>query len=404
VALLSRTELGERIERLCAEPRGSGSPGEARAARLIEEELRGLGFAVRGERERVHGTYWWPVGLPVAAAALAPSFGRLAGTLAGAAAAASVADDTSVGARPLRQLLADRSATNVIAELGARDAERTLLLVAHIDAAHSGLVFHPGVPRAILRRLPRSLFERSNTTPPTLWGAVAGPALVALGSALGARRLRRVGRVLSAGYALAMADIGSRDVVPGANDNATGVAALLSVAHWLAEDPPAGVRVLLLFTGSEESFMEGMEAFMRRHAAELPPDRTTVICLDTVGSPRLVGLEGEGFMRIQEYPKDLLDLAGDTAGKLGVELVRGLRLHNATDGLVALQRGYPTLMLGSVDEWKIPSNYHWPTDVPENVDLGTVEDAARLCRGLIERLAPSVEEQAQSLAAASISR
>ena len=39
-----------------------------------------------------------------------------------------------------------------------------------------------------------------------------------------------------------------------------------------------------------------------------------------------------------------------------------LRLRNATDGLIALRAGYPTVTLGSVDEFKIPTNYHWPTD------------------------------------------
>ena len=36
--------------------------------------------------------------------------------------------------------------------------------------------------------------------------------------------------------------------------------------------PHAGVRVLLLSTGSEESFMEGMQGFMRRHRDDARPD------------------------------------------------------------------------------------------------------------------------------------
>ena len=55
-----------------------------------------------------------------------------------------------------------------------------------------------------------------------------------------------------------------------------------------------------------------------------------------------------------------------------------LRLRNATDGLVALRAGYPTVTFGSVDEFKIPTNYHWPTDTADRVDYGTVSDCARL--------------------------
>ncbi len=99
-----------------------------------------------------------------------------------------------------------------------------------------------------------------------MWGAVGGPLAVAIGSLLGLNALRRVGIFLCAGYTAAMADIGSRAVVPGANDNLTGVAVLLSLARALREDgPPEGLRVILLSTGSEESFMEGMQAFGRRH-------------------------------------------------------------------------------------------------------------------------------------------
>ena len=70
------------------------------------------------------------------------------------------------------------------------------------------------------------------------------------------------------------AQIGSTRVVPGANDNGTGVVALIELARRLAEQPTSSVRVLLVSTGSEESFMEGMQAFMRRHAPSLPREDT----------------------------------------------------------------------------------------------------------------------------------
>jgi hypothetical protein len=97
-----------------------------------------------------------------------------------------------------------------------------------------------------------------------------GPALVALGGLLGSRLLRRVGTVLALGSAATFAEIGSRSTVPGANDNLTGVATLIGLARRLQERPVAGARVLLLSTGSEESFMEGMQAFARRHFHRLP--------------------------------------------------------------------------------------------------------------------------------------
>ena len=58
-----------------------------------------------------------------------------------------------------------------------------------------------------------------------------------------------------------------------------------------------------------------------------------------------------------------------------MELVRGLRTVAATDALVALRRGYPAATLASIDSNKFPSNYHWPSDTPENLDWETIARA-----------------------------
>jgi len=389
VSLFSQAELRDRVERLARIERASASPGEAEAAELIAAELRELGATARVEREDAHGGYWWPIGLLTGAAALAGArSGRLAAGFVGLAAAAAVTDDITGGSQWFRRrALPSRSTANVVAEIGATDAQRTVVLVSHHDAAHPGLVFHPALPRAIARRFP-AFWEKQETTPATMWGAVGGPLLVAAGALLGLRPLRSAGTMLSAGYAAAMADIGVRKVVPGANDNLTGVAVLLSLARSLRDDPLAGgTRVILLSTGSEESFMEGMQGFARRHFGDLPTESTTVICVDTVGSPNLLALEGEGMVWMNEYPKDLLAEVHAAAAQLGIYLLPNLRLRNATDGLIALRAGYPTAALASVDDLKLPTNYHWPTDTPDNVDYATVADCARLCRSVLERLA-----------------
>ncbi len=390
MALLDQQQLRERVERLAAIERESASSGEARAAALIATELREAGASVTIEHEDVHGTYWWPVGLLCAKAGLAGLLrGRWKAVLAGAFAAAAMTDDISGGQQWFRRrFLPKRVTTNVVAEIGDRDAPHTVVVHAHHDAAHSGLVFDGGPPRALLRRFP-DLVEKADATPPTMWGAVGGPALVALGALLGVRRLRRTGVFLCLAYTAAMADIGARKVVPGANDNLSGVAVLLSLAASLREEPIPGLRVILLSAGAEESFMEGMQAYGRRHFGELDREHTTFICVDTVGSPRLLALEGEGMVWMNQYPKDMLAAAQDSASQEGVELLSGLKLRNATDGLIPLRAGYPTVMLGSVDEFRMPTNYHWPTDTADRVDYSTVADCARVCRNMLTAIPTS---------------
>jgi hypothetical protein len=388
VSLLDEAALRERVERLAALDRGSGSSGEREAAELLAAELRSLdGARVVVEPERVHGTYWWPTAITSAVSVVAALRAGHAAAAAGAVATAAAVDDIRPATRTLRRALLPKKPTqNVIAEFGPADAPRTVLLVAHYDSAHAGLVFHPELARWPLRRFPK-LLESSDTTPPTMWGAVAAPALATAAALTRLRPLRWLSALLGAGYLAAMLDIARRAVVPGANDNGSGVAALLSVAHSLAGDMPAGVRVIVLLPGSEESFMEGMSAYMRRHRHALPADSTSVICLDTVGSPNLVLLEGEGMLRMRDYPEDFREFVAACGAEQGVALQRGLRLRNATDGVIALRAGYPTVMLGSVDEFKMPTNYHWPTDTANRVSYSTVAAAACVCRRAIERLA-----------------
>jgi hypothetical protein len=378
---VSRRTLIERVVReLASYERPSASEGERRAAEWLAGELRDAGCReVRVEEERAHGGYWWPLGLLNAASALAALVGRRPALPVGAAAAAAVYDDVSGGRLWFRRrVLPNRSTWNVVAELGDPGATRTVVFIAHHDAAHSGLVFHPALPRKGMELMP-TLHERANQSVPIIFGVFLGPLLLALWGLLGRRWLRRAGMFFSLGASACMADIGSSDVVPGANDNLSAVAVLVALAHELAERPPAGVRVILLSTGSEESFMEGMQAFGRRHFPQLPRETTEFVCLECVGSPRLCVVEGEGMLRMRSYPETSREALARAGGAAGVELQRGLRTVAATDSLIALNAGYATCTLGGVDETKFPSNYHWPSDTPDNLDWSSIEGAVAVC-------------------------
>jgi hypothetical protein len=382
-------KLRDLVDTLASIHRPTASPGERVAADWVAGRLRELGAdRARVERERVHGTFWWPLGLAAAAGAMAGlaalSGRRTAGALLAAAAGLAAVDDLPPGRRTLRSFLPQREATTVVAELGPPDAERTVVLVAHHDAAHAGLIYHPAIPELVFGRFPW-LIERVDTSPPLMAPVVAIPALVGAGAIADNRALLKAGTALAAISGAALADIGLRGTVPGANDNATGVAALLAVAGSLAARPPDSVRVMLVST-SEEALCEGMQAFSERHFGELPRERTFFLVLDTLGSPHLLVLRGEGMLRMREYPSRSLALIDGLAEELGIELFPNLRLRNATDGIVPLAAGYECASLCSCTRLKQPANYHWRTDVPENVDHGTLADAVRLTEAVVRRL------------------
>ena len=376
-------ELDTVVRELAGFERPSASQGERQAAEWIAARLRSYGLSASVETERGGGGYWWPLGLLNGSVALAGRVARrrpsrrsrvLAGAL-GVAAAASIWDELGGGQLWFRRaLLPHRDTFNVVAEAGERDASETIVIGAHHDAAHSGLIFHPALPRFFTERFPE-LHERSNQTLPIMYGTWLGPVMVGLGAILGRARLLRTGSLLAGAAAATMADIGRSQVVPGANDNLSAVAVLVALARSLGEQPVRGVRVVLLSTGSEESFMEGMQGFIRRHRAELDPARTTMLCMECVGSPTLSLVEAEGMLRMRPYTDSARARLADAAEAAGVELMRGLRTVLATDALVALRRGYGAVTLAAVDANKFPSNYHWSSDTPENLDWKTMERA-----------------------------
>ncbi len=338
------------VEALAAIPeRGSATPGERVAAIRVAEWLHG-----RIETERAHGTHWWPYGLPPALAALTGN--RLVGLLG----ALAVVEDVEGSRRVLRRLLPQRQTTNVVAEIG--DGPRTWVVHAHHDAAHGGLMFHPAL-------------AQPDGPVPTLALVAAGPALTALGA-------KRAGRFLSAVTAALFADSGRRRPVPGANDDASGVAALVLLARRFRADPP-DARVLLLSTGSEESMLEGMTAFARRHFGRLDTGTTSFISVDSLGWETLALRSGEGALRQRPATPELVDALRACARDQEVELRAGVRFWIPTDGNVALRAGYRQVTLGSMQPDGSYPGYHTPRDTPDRVHFDTIVRATDLIEALV---------------------
>ena len=383
----------ELIEDLAALERGAGSPGEEVAAHRLRERFERAGCTAWVDEEEFYDGY-------AALHAMLSSVGALAGLaaltgkarplafVAAAAAAAAIADDCANWSRFARRALSEKRRTwNVVAETGDPAAEHTLVLMAHHDAAPTGFIFDDSGQRIANDLLP-DVIEAIDTALPMWWPVIGGPALSALGALSGRRGLAAAGLFLSASSAASFADIARHRIVPGANDNLSGVAVLMAVAESIRAEPVDGVRVLLASCGAEEVLQGGVYGFVERRLKPLDPSRTLVLNIDTVGSPRLIMLEGEGPVVMEEYcGPDVRDLVARVAEDAGVELRRGMRARTSTDAVVPSHAGYPTATIASMTEWKGLANYHKPTDTPENVDYATVERAATLADALVRELA-----------------
>jgi Zn-dependent M28 family amino/carboxypeptidase len=185
-----------------------------------------------------------------------------------------------------------------------------------------------------------------------------------------------------------LADIARRPVCPGANDNLTAVAVLVALAQRLRAAPINGLRVLLVSCGAEEVLQGGIHGFAARHFSSLDRNRTWFLNLDTLGSPRLILLEGEGPVVMEDYhDRSFRDLVGRAAEQAGTPLRRGMRARQSTDGVIPSRAGYPTTTITSMNRYKALSNYHQMSDVPENVDYMTVLQALTLTEAIARELA-----------------
>ncbi len=395
--------LREVVEKLAPIDRTPCSPGEREAADWLAARMRSIeGVDVTLEDESSWGTFPpTTIGLGIAgmaAAALVLGGRRAKGALLAAATLAGIVDEAQNGPRVLRRLVRRRRDTvNLLARVGEwGEGERdrgeesqlgTVVVIAHHDAPQTGMLFDQTLQRRLYELAP-GVLERTKTPPPQWWIGLAGPLCTLAGAATARLRFAKAALALGALGTALVADVWRSDTVQGANDNLSGVAAIVALAELLRERPVPNLRVLLVSCGAEETLQDGIRAFIARHRHELDPERTWFVNLDTVGSPHLAMLEAEGPVWMEEYAGPWLrDLVAERAEHLDVDLERGFRARASTDSIIPSRAGYPIVTLVSITDWRSPANYHLPSDIPANLDYGTVADTTRLVYEVIASLA-----------------
>ena len=330
--------------------RDSAATGERAAAEWVADRLRRIGVEdVALEPYRWPRTHAW-AHLPHLAAAATRN------PLLTVAALASYELDQSGRLQWVQRLLPKGDGVNVVARIAPRGgpAERTFVLVAHLDAQRSGLMWDRRIVEAGAKR---HLAKRSMT-----------PA-----AALAALAMASRSRIALAAVAAFVLDTATRPTVPGANDNASGVAALLHVAERFVAEPVQRTEVLLVFHGAEEAGMGGMRAFLAAHA--LDARSTFVLGLDTVGSGTPILAEAEGALLPHRYRDEDLALVERAAGGDAPER---WRIAAYTDPILARFKGLPTVSMLSVGDHGMYTRYHRMDDVPEHVDVACVERCAAI--------------------------
>ena len=365
------------IEELCSfDGRWPGTDAERRAAGRLAERLRGARRKVALEPTYVHPEGWLVIAAHVVLAiggSLLALVSAPAGFVAVLLAATSLYLDLNTRVYLIRRLFFRRASQNVVSPGSRPDAPFRLILSAHYDAARTGWVFS--------RRLRRG--ERSGGRPSPgpfrifFWAGLA-PLLPILGlrmagidaAWLGA--LQSIPTILLIVAAFLLIDIALSETGPGAYDNASGVAAVLSAAEKLEAEPPANLDLWVVLPGSEESMCEGMRAFVRTHRKELDPERTYVVNVDSVSHGALNYEVSEGAVVSLPLDGELAELCEALAGggnpnggELAAEPLRYSLLDDALPPRVA---GMHAITIRATDGGSPAPWYHTLEDTPERVD------------------------------------
>jgi hypothetical protein len=363
---LDLARIRSDVEELAAMERGSAAEDKPQVA-WLERRLRDAGaHEVRTENFRFQRRWIWRYGAHGAAGIGAAALGGPVGAGLAAATIASVELDISGRRTWTSSLLPAGEGVNVVARIpAAAEPQRTVVFIAHHDAQRAGLMWR--VPRG---RQPMSLLPQ---------GVMA---LIALGCLIGSRLLRATGALLLAAMTALGLDVARHRVVPGANDNATGVAALVALMGAFSRDPLETTDVVGVFSDCEEVGLGGAAAWLAAHHAELDPASTLVVSLDTLGSGEPAVVSRDGALTAN-YSRATQDWADRGALRAAVPPPRRIDLVAPTDGSPANHAGLHTLSLVScAPDGTLGPHYHQPTDTPENVDYDSVEQCTRLAAGI----------------------
>ncbi len=375
-------------------PRLTGTGKERRAAQYVMERLRNLGVAAGLLPVKtppslipIYVTIFAVIALAVPVVALSRYLGLLISLVGASLLLLELVD------RPLlSDLFATRRSHNVLGIVPATvndesgEPARRTILTAHLDTGRSGLLWHPNLVRSF--RLGVVVL---------LGCAWLVPGLLLVYTVYQSSWIWIVSWLAMAlllAAAILMVESDWRGVpLVGANDNASGVAALLAVAGALEQSHPTYVETWFLFTTGEDAGMVGMKRFLDENRFD--PNMTYFINIDHVGSGRIHFTRNEGLLRSRPSSPPLIRLISDISSHHPEwNVTSPAHWMLPTDQYAALSRGYQAIAILALDREAMPPNWHQSTDTPESVDAETVQTAADLALALVRRLDTEVRDSA----------
>jgi Zn-dependent M28 family amino/carboxypeptidase len=189
-------------------------------------------------------------------------------------------------------------------------------------------------------------------------------------------------------------DIALSEVVPGAYDNASGVAAVLSTAAALDAEPPQNLDIWVVLPGAEECNAQGMARYVAAHHKGLDRENTYFVNIDSVSFGTVHYLASEGAIVSYGMDRRLLELCDAIAAAErdeggagdGDHPARPIRIPFHTDALPARARRMRAISIVGAEQGLGPPYYHTPDDTPDKLDDEAMTRAVDFTLALIGAL------------------
>lgn len=266
---------------------------------------------------------------------------------------------------------------NVIGRIPAnQEMRQRVILIAHLDTDRIRFSSQP-----ILRQWIAEPFRMLQRL--TIWGATLPISKTWI-------MLRRLLRSATIGTSLLMALDDQSDYGDGANDNASGVAVLLSLAEQLAANPLPHTEVILAFTNSDTVSGRGTAELATAHVEDWRDAYWMV--LDSVGAGEICwvkdGLPNQPDNGMVKHLQAAAQ-AHRTDGVMG----RSLNVLNPARPLFAHHLNAVAIM-GYERADDVPVGWHLADDAPSIIDEETLHKTRRLINSVLQSIDQQVVEKA----------
>jgi Zn-dependent M28 family amino/carboxypeptidase len=176
-------------------------------------------------------------------------------------------------------------------------------------------------------------------------------------------------------------------VYNGADDDASGVAAVLEVARILraSEQRPQESVVFVAFSGEEVGRL-GSEALCQQLWATDLAGYSQLLNMEVLGAVQGQGTYLDVWDQDDLSTESLVGAVLAAGQELGVEVVRRGR-DPGSDAVEWIECGLPAISLDVAWSYETHPHYHRPSDDPEHIDIGGLRDATRVAVMALWRLA-----------------